>query len=66
MRDNNFGVFIFPKFVLYEKGIISKDGKGGKRAMRIYPAWDIADNPQAKKSQAWQLKYFFDIDNFIL
>jgi len=46
---------------LYEKGIISKDGQGGKRAMRIYPAWDVTDNPQAKRTQAWQLNYFFEI-----
>jgi hypothetical protein len=58
---DNFGQFVFPKSVLYEKGIISKDGKGGKRAMRIYPAWDRADNPQAKRTQAWQLHYFFEI-----
>jgi len=62
--DNNFGIFVFPKSVLYEKGIISKDGKGGKRAMRIYPTWDVANNPQAKKSQAWQLHYFYEINNF--
>lgn len=57
----HFGQFVFPKTVLYEKGIVSKDGKGGKRAMRLYPSWDVADNKQAKKTQAWQLLYFFEI-----
>lgn len=57
----HFGQFVFPKDVLYEKGILSKEGKGGKRAMRIYPSWDVADNKQAKKTQAWQLPYFFEI-----
>lgn len=46
---DRFGQFVFPKAVLFEKGIISKEGKGGKRAMRIYPSWDIAENKQAKK-----------------
>lgn len=56
------GQFVFPKQVLYEKGVISKNGLGGKRAMRIYPAWDVTDNAQAKRTQAWQIKYFFEID----
>ncbi len=57
----HFGQFVFPKTVLFEKGIVSKDGSGGKRAMRIYPPWDITENRQAKKTQAWQLMYFFEI-----
>lgn len=62
VRNNkHFGQFVFPKEVLYEKGIISKNGVGGKRAIRLYPAWDIVDNSQAKKTQAWQLQYFFEI-----
>jgi hypothetical protein len=61
-QDENFGQFIFPKEVLCERGIVSKAGKGGKRAMRVYPPWDIANNSQAKKSQEWQLKYFFKIN----
>ncbi len=58
--DNRTGQFVFPKSVLAEKGIVSKDLKGGKRAMRIYPSWDQAENAQAKKSQLWQLRYFFE------
>lgn len=57
----HFGQFVFPKSVLFEKGIVSKEGMGGKRAMRIYPPWDIALNRQAKSSQAWQILYFFEI-----
>jgi hypothetical protein len=56
--ENHFGQFVFPKVVLCEKGIVSCNGKEGKRAMRIYPPWDKADNSQAKKTQAWQLQYF--------
>jgi hypothetical protein len=58
----HFGQFVFPKAVLYEQGVVSKEGKGGKRAMRVYPSWDVTDNRQAKKTQAWQLKYFFKIN----
>lgn len=63
---NHFGQFVFPKAVLCEKAIVSCHGKEGKRAMRIYPPWDKADNPQAKKTQAWQLQYFikFSEQNF--
>lgn len=57
----HFGQFVFPKAVLCEKGIILKEGKGGKRAMRVYPPWDVTDNRQAKITQKWQLLYFFEI-----
>lgn len=56
--ENHFGHFVFPKDILCERGIVSCNGKEGKRAMRIYPPWDKADNSQAKKTQAWQLQYF--------
>ena len=56
--ENHFGQFVFPKAVLCEKGIISSGEKEGKRAMRIYPPWDVTTNSQAKRTQAWQLKYF--------
>jgi hypothetical protein len=58
---DRLGQFVFPKAVLLEKGVLSKQGKGGKRAMRIYPSWDLAENRQAKITQAWQLNYFFEI-----
>ena len=57
----NFGLFMFPKNVLHIKGFVSKDGIGGKRAMRLYPPWDIALNQQAQKTQKWQLMYFVEI-----
>lgn len=61
--SQRFGQFIFPKNILYEKGVISKEGMGGKRAIRVYPPWDITDNQQAQKTQNWQLLYFFEIDS---
>lgn len=60
-NEQHLGQFVFTKNILHEKGFISKEGKGGKLAMRVYPPWDITNNPQAKKTQAWQLLYFFEI-----
>jgi hypothetical protein len=60
--SERFGQFAFPKALLHEKGIVSQAGKGGKRAMRVYPPWDIANSRQAKNSQTWQNLYFFEID----
>ncbi len=58
---DHFGQFIFPKTVLYEKGVISKEEKGGKRAIRVYPPWALTVSPQAKNTQSWQEDYFFEI-----
>lgn len=60
---DNFGQFIFPKSVLADKGIITKNGKEGKRGIRVYPPWDIVTNKQAEKTQSWQTKYFLTINN---
>lgn len=64
--ENHFGQFVFPKAVLCEKGIVSCDGKEGKRAMRVYPSWDEAESTQAKKTQAWQLHYFIKFSEEIV
>lgn len=56
-----FGQFVFPKHLLIEQGFVSVDGKGGKRAMRVYPPWDLPNSRQAQRTQSWQLKYFFEI-----
>lgn len=52
---------MFPKSVLAEKGIITLNGKVGKRGIRVYPPWDIPTKKQAQKTQNWQTKYFFTI-----
>lgn len=59
--ENNFGQFVFPKSELINKGIISTEKKDGKRGFRVYPKWDNTENKQAKKTQEWQLKYFYEI-----
>jgi hypothetical protein len=58
---DNSGSFIFPKAALLKHDVISKNGLGGKRGIRVYPPWDIAINNQARKSQKWQLEYFLDL-----
>jgi len=56
--NDNFGQFIFPKSVLADRGIITRNGKGGKRGIRVYPSWDTVTNKQAENTQNWQAKYF--------
>jgi hypothetical protein len=60
---NNLGQFIFPKSILAEKEIITKDGKEGKRGIRVYPPWDIVNSRQAEKTKSWQIRFFLAIKN---
>lgn len=60
-RGNDMGQFVFPKNVLARHNVISQNNNGGKRALRVYPPWDSTQSMQAKKTQAWQLMYFFSI-----
>lgn len=57
------GQFVFPKSVLLEKGITSNNNNSGKRGIRVYPPWDIPTSKQAEKTQNWQTKYFYLINN---
>ena len=59
---DKMGQFIFPKSVLIDKGIVSRNGKGGKRGIRIYPLWDVTTNRQAEETKKWQIKYFLPIE----
>lgn len=61
INSDTIGQFIFPKSVLAEKGIITQNGKDGKRGIRVYPSWDTVTNKQAEKTQSWQTKYFVTI-----
>ncbi len=60
-NQQQLGQFVFPKSILLNKGIISTAKKEGKRAFRVYPNWDMPTSQQAKKTQEWQLPYFFEI-----
>jgi hypothetical protein len=60
-QGDHLGQFIFPKSVLCDQDVISNKGKGGKRAIRVYPPWDKPTSRQAQKTQKWQLEYFLEI-----
>lgn len=60
-NENRLGQFVFPKAVLIQRGIISTETREGKRGFRVYPTWDIAKSDQAKRTQKWQLEYFYEI-----
>ncbi|MGW7572454.1 MepB family protein [Streptomyces sp. NPDC054765] len=60
-QGREFGHFVFPRDVLGERGIVSRNGSGGKRAFRIYPPWVETTNRQASSAQAWQVDHFLRI-----
>ncbi|MFD7609565.1 MepB family protein [Streptomyces sp. NPDC059828] len=61
-RDSgHFGQFVFPRAVLCERGIVSRNGLGGKRAFRVYPPWVTTTSRQACSTQAWQVDYFLPL-----
>jgi hypothetical protein len=61
--ENSFGQFIFSKSVLCEQGIVSTSVKEGKRAMRVYPPWDVTTSKQAQKTQLWQKEFFIEMND---
>jgi len=60
-KGNYYGQFVFPKEVLAKKGVFTTNCKDGKRALRVYPPWDVTQNTQAIRTQRWQLDYFLEI-----
>ncbi len=62
-KEANLGVFIFPKSVLHRNGVLSDKTREGKRAMRVYPSWDITTNRRAKTTQQWQSSCFIDLSD---
>lgn len=57
-----WGQFVFSKTTLAEFKIITRGKVLGKRGLRVYPSWDKAENKQALKTQAWQLRYFINFN----
>lgn len=55
------GLFVFPAAELAGRGVMSLDGKGGKRAIRVYAPWVETASAQASKTQAWQLQHFLHV-----
>ncbi|MEP6749807.1 MAG: MepB family protein [Bacteroidota bacterium] len=60
-QQNQFGLFIFTKSVLYNHKILSDKTRDGKRGIRVYPTWDLPTNKQAQKTQQWQTRYFLEV-----
>lgn len=61
-RDRDrLGQFVFPIEVLRERGVVSMNGSGGKRAFRVYPPGVDTTSRQAANSQAWQLDHFLHL-----
>ncbi len=52
------GLFVFDQAVLLTHGVMSRGGRGGKRALRVYPPWSTPVAKDAIKTQRWQLPYF--------
>ncbi|MFB7846468.1 MULTISPECIES: MepB family protein [unclassified Streptomyces] len=59
--DDGFGQFVFPCEVLIGRGIVSRDGSGGKRGFRVYPPWVATTGRQAGSTQAWQVNHFLHL-----
>lgn len=57
------GQFVFPKELLFKKGIISSEKHKGKMAIRVYPSWEKDLNKTAISTQKWQVPYFLDFTN---
>lgn len=57
------GQFVFPLAILARHGVVSLDGKGGKRAMRVYTPDVQVSSAQALRTQTWQCEYFVAHDS---
>jgi hypothetical protein len=58
---NRRGQFIFNQRLLIAKGIMSRNGKGGKRAIRVYPPWSTPTAKDAVRTQQWQIQHFLPL-----
>ena len=56
------GQFVFDQKILASKGIMAINGKGGKRAIRVYPPWVKPVAKEAVRTQQWQLRYFLSLE----
>ncbi|MFF7993320.1 MepB family protein [Kitasatospora xanthocidica] len=59
--DHNVGQFVFPMDAFRRHGVVSANGSGGKRALRVYPPWVTPASRQAGSTQAWQLDFFLHL-----
>jgi hypothetical protein len=64
IADNfRFGQFIFPKHILFEKGILSSSKHKGKLGFRLYTPSLELKSKQAIKTQLWQARYFLNFED---
>ena len=56
------GLFVFDQATLLARDVMSRDGIGGKRAIRVYPPWCAPIASQAVRTQRWQLERFISTD----
>lgn len=63
-RGDLSGQFLFPRQILLDKGVLTGNGKEGKRAIRVYPPWDVAGSRQAQKTRKWQSEFFLPLHSF--
>ena len=57
------GQFVFDRKQLLVADIMSRNGDGGKRAIRVYPPWCKPVVKMAINTQRWQLHYFFPVSD---
>jgi len=55
------GLFIFNRQELVRRGIMSIEGRGGKRAIRVYAPWVQVGSKQAVQTKRWQVGSFVQI-----
>lgn len=58
--QNKKSAFLFPKEVLWQKGILRTASQKGKMAMRVYPPWDEPISQQALLTKKWQSLYYVE------
>lgn len=63
LDDKKQGIFLFPKKVLLEQGILMNQTSKGKMGIRVYPTWESELNTSAQRTQKWQAVYFTDYTN---
>jgi hypothetical protein len=56
--ERHRGQFVFDQAALLKYGVMSREGVGGKRAIRVYPPWSTPVAKDAIGTQQWQLRYF--------
>lgn len=54
------GCFIFPRAALEKHQLYSTSNVKGKMGLRVYLPWDQPDNRTVKRTQTWQVPYFYE------